>query len=221
MMENLVCERSFERNALSNKKGCHKSEGQPLSRSLKDREAYQEIIQWATAVRNYFRRNEFEEKEVLLNELFDETKGSGRLIKDRLEKDRKWANDIIKYENEEEIMVNLDVVAIEESAFRKKDFKSEELKEDLARTGGTIRGKRKSKSKLEGKELFEKKNGLVYETERKVSTREGVLLGLESFRTGGFSSISKSAPLVVRENVSSELEELEKERNEVIENLEI
>ena len=69
MMEILVCERSFERNALGNKKGCHRLEGQPLSRSLKDRESYQEIIQWATAVRNYFRGNELEEKEMLLNEL--------------------------------------------------------------------------------------------------------------------------------------------------------
>ena len=74
-----MCERSFERNALGNKKGCHKLEGQPLSRSLKDREAYQEIIQWATAVRNYFRGNEFKEKEVLLNELCDETKESEEL----------------------------------------------------------------------------------------------------------------------------------------------
>ena len=89
----------------------------------------------------------------------------------------------------------------------------------MDRIGGTIREKCKSKSKLE--ELFEKKNGLVYETECKVSTREGAIFGLENFRTGGFSSVSKSVSLVVRENVSSELEELEKERNEVIENLEI
>ena len=82
----------------------------------------------------------------------------------------------------------------------------------MDRIGGTIREIHKSKSKLE--ELFEKKNGLVYKTECKVSTREGAIYGLENFRTGGFSSVSKSVSLVVRENVSSELKELEKKRNE-------
>ena len=59
----------------------------------------------------------------------------------------------------------------------------------MDRIGGTIREKCKSKSKLE--ELLEKRNGLVYETECKVSTREGAIFGLENFRTGGFSSVSK------------------------------
>ena len=40
------------------------NKGMPLPRSLKDRETSQEIIQWATTVKNYFRRDEFEEKEV-------------------------------------------------------------------------------------------------------------------------------------------------------------
>ena len=35
------------------------NKGMPLPRSLKERETYQEIIQWATTVKNYFRRDEY------------------------------------------------------------------------------------------------------------------------------------------------------------------
>ena len=35
------------------------NKGMPLPRSLKERETYQEITQWATTIRNYFRRDEF------------------------------------------------------------------------------------------------------------------------------------------------------------------
>ena len=60
----------------------------------------------------------------------------------------------------------------------------------MDRIGGTIREKCKSKSKLE--ELFEKKNGLVYETECKVSTREGAIFGLENFELGVFHQFLKA-----------------------------
>ena len=35
------------------------NKGMPLPRNLKDRETYQELIQWATTVRNYYRRDEY------------------------------------------------------------------------------------------------------------------------------------------------------------------